>query len=81
MRLLSYDSSVVFFLPLMTNLSCEKCKPDKPETHEQVVDDTGCTTAYDSVKQCMKTHDGNVRDCIEEWTSFKKCFSEKKRRS
>ena len=65
----------------MTNLSCEKCKPDKPETHEQVVDDTGCTTAYDSVKQCMKTHDGNVRDCIEEWTSFKKCFSEKKRRS
>lgn len=58
--------------------ACEKCKPDKPETHEQVVDDTGCTASYESVKKCMKEHQGNISDCIEEWTRFKSCFAEKK---
>ena len=58
--------------------ACDKCKPDKPETHEQVVGDAGCATFYASVKKCMKVHQGNVADCAEEWKSFKKCFNDQK---
>lgn len=67
-----------FNIVSMSNKNCEKCKPDKPETHGQVVDDTGCTKAYESVKRCMKVNKGNVGDCVEEWDEFKRCFSEKK---
>ena len=62
----------------MSNQNCEKCKPDKPETHGQVVDNTGCTNAYESVKRCMVKYKGNVGDCKSEWAAFRKCFSEKK---
>lgn len=36
----------------MTNKICEKCKPDKPETHENLVYDTGCKVPYSFVEQC-----------------------------
>jgi hypothetical protein len=62
----------------MGNPNCEKCKPDRPETHEQVVQDSGCKSSYQSVNECMKIHNGNVSDCNEEWASFRACFAKEK---
>jgi hypothetical protein len=55
----------------MPNPACEKCKPDKPEQHDALVDRTGCAIQYDKVKMCMRKYAGNVSDCDAEWTSFR----------
>ena len=65
----------------MPNPACEKCKPDKPEQHDALVDRTGCAIQYDKVKTCMRKYAGNVSDCDAEWTSFRACFASLKKQA
>ena len=62
----------------MPNPACSNCKPDKPETHENLVKDTGCTDLYKVVDACMKLNQGNISDCAEEWKAFRYCFASQK---
>ena len=64
----------------MPNPACEKCKPDKPEQHDALVNRTGCTSQYDKVKACMQKYAGNVSDCDAEWMNFRACFADLKRK-
>jgi hypothetical protein len=63
----------------MGNPACEKCKPDKPETHEQLTKGD-CESQYKAVRECMELRKGNVKDCKDEWTNFRVCFREGKER-
>jgi len=62
---------------IMANPACEKCKPDKPEAHEQLTRDTGCEVQYKAVSECMEKHRGNITNCKEQWATFKTCFKNK----
>lgn len=62
----------------MVNPACEKCRPDKPETHDQISRDSGCDTQYQSVKRCMEENQGNVSDCRAQWSEFRSCFKVQK---
>ena len=60
----------------MTNTACEKCKPDRPETHESAISNSlnnSCTIEYDLVQKCMKEYNGNISNCQEVWSAFKSC--------
>ena len=65
----------------MGNELCEKCKPDKPEVHDQLSRDTGCDAQYQVVKTCMEQNRGSVSQCKDQWVDFKTCFSEQKKKN
>ena len=54
---------------------CLKCKPDHPEKHDQISQESGCNTQYKQVELCMKIHKGNIGDCKVEWDAFRICFA------
>jgi hypothetical protein len=58
----------------MPNPNCEKCKPDKPQDHPYLVEQTGCQKFYEEVDKCMKNYHGNIGDCKKEWKDFQKCM-------
>ena len=33
-----------------------------------------CQQVYDEMNRCMKTHKGNVADCVPEWNAFRNCY-------
>ena len=63
----------------MPNPICEKCVPNKTETHAGIVEDLGCRKEYDVVNTCMKESVGNIASCKDQWDAFRKCYADKKK--
>ena len=61
----------------MPNPACEKCKPDKPQDHPFLIEQTGCQQSYDAVDKCMKANQGNVSSCRQEWKDFQNCVRDR----
>ena len=59
----------------MPNPICEKCVPNKPEAHADLVQSSGCNSEYEAVNVCMKgPGNGNISSCKDQWDKFRKCF-------
>lgn len=57
---------------------CLNCKQGDPAKHEQALEQIGCGTLYDAVDQCMLANKGNVSDCRQQWSEFRRCHEQQK---
>ncbi len=62
----------------MPNPICDKCVPNKPEVHDDLVETSGCSMEYEAVKACMKEMNGNVSSCKDQWNTFRQCHGTSK---
>jgi len=59
-------------------VDCDKSmQVDAPESSEAM---NVCQDSYQAVDRCMKTHDGQVSSCTTEWTAFRTCHEQHKRK-
>lgn len=51
---------------------CEDCVPYEARDS---VPHGACQGLYENVDKCMKSHKGNVADCVKEWDGFRLCHA------
>jgi hypothetical protein len=61
----------------MSNEICATCKPttSTAATPSKKVD--ACKAEYKILDECMKTKNGNISSCRNEWKGFRQCFNAK----
>lgn len=57
---------------------CEKCKPTVLEQEDNAL--KSCDENYEAIKTCMLKKKGSIADCKNEWSLFRICFENQKKK-